>query len=130
MTDRVEANNPQETNHIAEAAIVFISYASEDKTVADAVCVALEKAGVGCWIAPRDVVPGESYAGAIVHAIDSAKLLVLILSEHGGSSKHVLREVERASSKDHPVIALPLIALHLDVHRVTPLINELVFYFA
>jgi hypothetical protein len=106
MSDRVEANNPPESTHIAQAAGVFISYASEDKAVADAVCAALENAGVGCWIAPRDVLPGESYAGAIVHAIDSVKLLVLILSEHGASSKHVLREVERASSKDHPVVAL------------------------
>jgi TolB-like protein len=30
---------------------------------------------------------------------------VLILSEHGAASQHVLREVERASSKRHPVIA-------------------------
>jgi TolB-like protein/cytochrome c-type biogenesis protein CcmH/NrfG len=104
MADRVEADNPQETTHTAQAASVFISYASQDKSAADAVCKALEQAGVACWIAPRNVVPGESYAGAIVHAIDGAKLTVLILSEHGASSKHVLREVERASSKDHPVV--------------------------
>lgn len=104
MADRVEADNPQETTHTAQAASVFISYASQDKSAANAVCKALEQAGVACWIAPRNVVPGESYAGAIVHAIDGAKLTVLILSEHGASSKHVLREVERASSKDHPVV--------------------------
>src|SRR5450755_331954 len=105
MADRVEADNPQEATHTARAASVFISYASQDKAVADAVCLALEQAGVACWIAPRNVVPGESYAGAIVHAIDDTKLTVLILSEHGASSKHVLREVERASSKGHPVVA-------------------------
>jgi hypothetical protein len=38
---------------------VFISYASPDSVVADAVCLALEREGVTCWIAPRDVVPGE-----------------------------------------------------------------------
>jgi hypothetical protein len=37
---------------------VFISYASEDKTVADAVCAMIESQGVRCWIAPRDVLPG------------------------------------------------------------------------
>ena len=63
----------KELVQIAQPAGVFISYASQDKTVADAVCVALENAGVGCWIAPRNVVPGESYAGAIVHAIDSTR---------------------------------------------------------
>jgi adenylate cyclase len=84
---------------------VFISYASQDKTVADAVCEALEKAGLACWIAPRDVVPGENYAGAIVHAIDATRLIVLVLSEHSADSQHVHREVERASSRRHPVIA-------------------------
>src|ERR1700729_1147058 len=104
MADRVEADKPQGTTDAVQVAQAFISYASQDKGVADAVCKALEQAGVACWIAPRNVVPGESYAGAIVHAIDGAKLTVLILSEHGASSKHVLREVERASSKDHPVV--------------------------
>jgi TolB-like protein/Flp pilus assembly protein TadD len=73
--------------------------------VADAIVEALERQGLKCWIAPRDVVPGESYAGAIVHAIDATKLIVLVLSENAATSQHVLREVERASSKRHPVVA-------------------------
>src|SRR5476649_2123342 len=105
MADRIEADHSQGTTDVVQAAHVFISYASQDKAVADAVCLALERAGVACWIAPRNVVPGESYAGAIVHAIDDTKLIVLILSEHGAASHHVLREVERASSKRHPVVA-------------------------
>ena len=84
---------------------VFISYASQDAAVADAVVAALETNGVKCWVAPRDVVPGEFYAGAIVHAIDAAKAIVLVLSENAGTSQHVLREVERASSKRHPVVS-------------------------
>jgi adenylate cyclase len=87
---------------------VFISYASQDKTVADAVCEALERAGVACWIAPRDVAPGKFYAESIVHAIDSAKVIVLVLSQNGSASQHVVREVERASSKRHPVVSLRL----------------------
>jgi TolB-like protein/Tfp pilus assembly protein PilF len=84
---------------------VFISYASQDVAVANAVVEALECRGTKCWIAPRDVVPGEFYAGAIVHAIDAAKVIVLVLSENASTSQHVLREVERASSKRHPVVA-------------------------
>jgi TolB-like protein/Flp pilus assembly protein TadD len=84
---------------------VFISYASPDKAVADAVCTALETAGVSCWIAPRDVTPGEFYAESIVHALDSSKVIALVLSQHAADSNHVLREVERASSKRHPVVA-------------------------
>ncbi len=84
---------------------VFISYASLDKAVADAVCAALESVGVTCWIAPRDVTPGEFYAESIVHAIDSAKVVVLVLSQNAAVSQHVLREVERASSKRHLVVS-------------------------
>jgi hypothetical protein len=39
---------------------VFISYASQDVAVADAVCGALEDDGLNYWIAPRDVVTGGS----------------------------------------------------------------------
>ncbi len=85
---------------------VFISYASQDSAVAEAVCAALEREGMTCWVAPRDVVPGEFYADAIVRAIDAAALIVLILSKHAAGSPHVLREVERASSKRHPVVSL------------------------
>jgi TolB-like protein len=85
---------------------VFVSYASPDSTVAEIVCAALERVGVSCWIAPRDVTPGASYAGQIIHAIDAAKTIVLILSQNAGSSPHVLREVERAASKRHPIVSL------------------------
>ena len=60
MPDAAEPDIPQGAADTAQAARVFISYASQDKAVAEAVCQALEKAGVACWIAPRDVVPGES----------------------------------------------------------------------
>ncbi|NQT71340.1 MAG: toll/interleukin-1 receptor domain-containing protein [Chloroflexi bacterium] len=33
---------------------VFISYSTNDKTVADAVCATLESQKIRCWIAPRD----------------------------------------------------------------------------
>ena len=79
---------------------VFLSYASTDAEVAEAVCKALEAGGVRCWIAPRDVIPGVNYADAIVRAI------ILILSAHAVGSTHVGKEVERASSKRCPILAV------------------------
>jgi TolB-like protein len=96
----------QVTGASSGAPDVFISFASPDSAVATAVCAALEHEGVTCWLAPRDVMPGEFYGDAIVHAIDAAKALVVVLSENSIGSPHVLREVERASSKRHPVISL------------------------
>ncbi|MGO9718094.1 MAG: TIR domain-containing protein [Steroidobacteraceae bacterium] len=85
---------------------VFISYASQDTVVAATVVEALERSGIACWIAPRDVTPGAFYADEIVHAIDASKAIVLILSKNAADSQHVLREVERAASKRHPVVSL------------------------
>jgi TolB-like protein len=85
---------------------VFVSYASQDTAIANSLVEALEQHSIACWIAPRDVVAGEFYADAIVHAIDASRVLVLILSQHAAASPHILREVERASAKRHPVISL------------------------
>jgi formylglycine-generating enzyme required for sulfatase activity len=84
---------------------VFISYSAKDKPTADAACAALENAGVRCWIAPRDVIPGRSWAGSIVEAIGDSRVLVLIFSSHSNNSQQVLREVERAVHKG--VIVVP-----------------------
>jgi len=87
---------------------VFISYASQDKVRAESVCEALERAGIVCWIAPRDVTPGEFYADAIVGAINATRIVVVLLTANSVGSPHVLREVERASAKRHPVISFRL----------------------
>jgi TolB-like protein len=87
---------------------VFVSYASHDAAVAKKACSALEAAGFRCWIAPRDVLPGTLYADGIVGAIDESRILVLILSKDAVASAHVGKELERATSKRHPIIALRL----------------------
>jgi TolB-like protein len=104
MADQAQTD----TSDVGKTALAFISYASQDKRVADTVCHALENAGVACWIAPRDVVPGASYASEIVRGIDMSSVMVLLLSAHAASSPHVLRELERCTSKRHPAIAVRL----------------------
>ena len=78
---------------------VFISYASEDKTVADTVCEGLEKKGIRCWIAPRDIQPAQQYDDAIIEAINSAQVMVVIFSSNVFQSQYVKGEVERGFSK-------------------------------
>ena len=75
---------------------IFISHSTSDKAVSDAVCAALENAGIRCWIAPRDVQPGRSFAGEITRAIQNSKVMVLIFSAHSNNSGQVLREVQLA----------------------------------
>jgi TolB-like protein/cytochrome c-type biogenesis protein CcmH/NrfG len=97
---------PEPGQDFAAVSDVFISYASTDAAMANAVVAALESHGLKCWIAPRDVIPGSLYAEGIVRAINGARLLVLVLSESAVASPHVGKEIERASSKQRPIIAL------------------------
>ena len=98
----------------ASSHAVFISYASQDAVVANAVVENLESHGLKCWIAPRDVKPGAQYADAIVRAINEAKVVVLVMSGAAVASAHVGREVERAASKRKPVIAFRIDAAPLN----------------
>lgn len=83
---------------------VFLSYSSKDKPAADAACHTLETAGIRCWIAPRDIIPGMDWGESIVEAITNAKAMVLIFSGSANNSPQVKREVERAVSKSIPII--------------------------
>ena len=108
--------DPPASVQVANASIhLFISYASHDVAVADAIVEALERHGLKCWIAPRDVKAGALYADSIVRAISGAKAFVVVLSESAIASSHVGKEVERASSKKRPIIAL-----RVDAAPLTP----------
>ena len=85
---------------------VFISYSTEDKTVADAVCAILEGRGLRCWIAPRDIMPGADWGESIVRAIGESRLLLLVFSTNANRSKQIKREVEVAA--DSGVAIVPL----------------------
>src|ERR1700719_1825053 len=85
---------------------VFVSYASGDKPVADAVCAALESQDVRCWIAPRDVLPGIHYGEAIIDAIHECRIMVLVFSSKANISGHIPKEIERAVSQGVTVMPL------------------------
>lgn len=84
---------------------VFISYSSKNINTAIAVCNALERNNIKCWIASRDVTPGKEWGEEIVDAISVSKVMVVIFSEAANRSQQVLREVERAVNKN--VIIIP-----------------------
>jgi len=83
---------------------VFISYSAADKATAERVCAALEQAGISCWIAPRNIEPGTDYPTALVAAIRSVSVLVLILTESAAASPHILSEVGHAFSGKKRII--------------------------
>ena len=85
---------------------VFLSHATEDRETAVQLCAALEAEGINCWIAPRDVKAGTDYAAAILDAIRTSDLVLLVFSSFADSSPYVLREIERAVNYKRPVLAL------------------------
>ncbi len=78
--------------------LIFVSHASRDKLVADAICARLEQQGIRCWIAPRDVNPGRDYSDQIVEALEKSTLMVMVFSSGSNTSRHVKSEIDRAFS--------------------------------
>lgn len=83
---------------------VFISYSSQDKSVADAVCAGLEAKKIRCWIAPRDLLPGMMYQEGIIRAIEDCRVMVFIFSSHSNNSPHIIRELTKAVSTGSVII--------------------------
>ena len=83
---------------------VFLSYSSKDKTWADAACAVLERHRIRCWIAPRDITPGDEWGAAIMKGLNGSRIMVLIFSGHANASEQVRREVERAISQGMTVL--------------------------
>lgn len=75
---------------------VFICHSSEDKSVAESICTSLETNGISCWIAPRNILAGESWGGAIIDAIRNCPIMIFIFSMNSNKSQHVLRELRCA----------------------------------
>ncbi|MCK5437349.1 MAG: toll/interleukin-1 receptor domain-containing protein, partial [Desulfobulbaceae bacterium] len=99
---------------------VFITYSSKDRATGDAVCAALEAREIDCWIAPRNLLPGRSWGGAIIEALEQSRFLVLVYTSNSNNSQQVLREIERAVSKN-----ITIIPLRLDI---TPLSTDLEYF--
>lgn len=75
---------------------VFISYSSIDFASADTLRNVLEKNGLSCWMAPRDIPGGSNYTKEIPIAIRNCKVFVLILSKNAQNSHWVLKELDSA----------------------------------
>lgn len=75
---------------------VFISYSTIDTAQAETVRNVLEKNGLSCWMAPRDIPGGSNYTKEIPIAIRNCKVFVLILSKNAQNSHWVLKELDSA----------------------------------
>jgi hypothetical protein len=72
---------------------VFLSHSTEDAGVAKRACERFERAGIRCWIAPRDIPTGADWDASISAAIRSSKAFVLLASPACSASAYVKDEV-------------------------------------
>jgi hypothetical protein len=87
---------------------VFVSHASKNFAIADNLRALLEGKGIQCWIAPRDIDPGASYASEISTGIESCSVTVLILTSEANESKAVANELELSFAKQKVIIPVRL----------------------
>src|SRR5260370_29992995 len=102
---RADKSGPGKSG-FAMSASVFISFASQDQKVANTLCKALEGRGYPCWIATRDIAPGENFQIAIVRAIRGAKIMLLVLTGNSNNSDEMAKELALASQSK--LIVVPL----------------------
>lgn len=82
---------------------VFVSYKAEEIDIAMSVVKLLEKRGVKCWIAPRDIPVSLSYAKIAPRMAGSTDAFILILTKASQDSPHVTAEVNRAFGEKHAI---------------------------
>jgi TolB-like protein/Tfp pilus assembly protein PilF len=83
---------------------IFISHATADRAQAEAILAACEGQGLTCWIAPRDIVAGTSWADAILRGIADASIVLLVHSLAANESPMVLREIDAAAAARRPIL--------------------------
>jgi hypothetical protein len=72
---------------------LFVSHVSEDRSAATEIVAELERRGVPCWMAPRNVRPGKPFDDEIAEAIDASRAILLIFSERCNDSEYIRREI-------------------------------------
>ena len=70
---------------------IFISYAAEDRELAECLATALGTMGWSVWW-DREIIAGQAFDQAIEHALESAKSVVVLWSWHSVLSEWVKNE--------------------------------------
>ncbi len=88
--------------------ILFVSHPSSKADTALHIERALNARGVRCWMAPRDVEPGEQWDVAIRKAISTTDAMLLLFCGDSERSRQVKRELILADQSHKPIIPMRL----------------------
>jgi hypothetical protein len=87
---------------------VFVSYSSEDESIADEICIGLEANNIECWMAPRDIDAGSDWPEAIQRSIKNSRAMVVVFTEGANASRQVSREITLAINYDLKIFPFKL----------------------
>ena len=82
---------------------LFVSHVTEDRVAALEIVGELERRGIPCWIAPRNIEPGKPFDDEIAAALDRCRAMLLVFSDQCNESEYIRREVTVAG-ESHKVI--------------------------
>ncbi len=97
---------------------VFISYKSEESSVAYQVRTALLSSGISCWMAPDSIPIGSDYGSEIPDAIAQCRVFLLLLSGPAQKSVWIAKELDQAITDNKPILPI-----HLDQSALTKAFN-------
>lgn len=83
--------------------MVFISYGSCDRLIAEELTHYLEEHGIRCWITLRDLTSGN-FSGEITRALRACEAMVVICSNESCKSEHVKNEVTIAFNQRKHIV--------------------------
>ncbi|MEJ2516152.1 MAG: TIR domain-containing protein [Gammaproteobacteria bacterium] len=91
-----------------QAADVFISYSREDKDKVSALVDKLRASGVAVWMDVGGIDAATMWSEEIVNALDSAKVLLLMVTPSAVSSHNVAKEVVLTSERKGHILPVHL----------------------
>ena len=100
---------------MAEPAEVFVSYARSDKERVLELAGKLRAAGVSLWLDTSGLDAAALWGEQIVNALESAKVLLLMVTESAVESKNVAREVMLVSERNGNILPV-----HLEPTAIPP----------
>lgn len=87
-----KGSDQEKTNKKSKGYRVFISYSSEDSSIARSVAKNCEKLGLHAWLDEENIMPGMNWRDEIEAAIKSSEVAIVIISKNSISPNHANKD--------------------------------------
>jgi len=115
------------SNTQTDKPLVFISYSSRDKHLADQLSHDLAKHGFKVWYDRIDVLPGDNILDTIYDALRLSDVYIIILTKHSVNSKWVKEELDFAKVRQLKSDDITIVPLLFEDCEIPPHLESLHF---